>query len=394
MPLADAASEGASLDAFLPLAGSERWRARMAELAARMRSGTLAARAAQRRHALELTLARLSARRPATPAEQRLAALAGEAVALDAALEEEPRRRLRAMIQGGLEGAGTLVPLLHLLRTAATFRARGFEVRHDGLLFGASYDLLVRREHAVAEVACETLSAEAGRPVHKGVFAALVDRVNPELQTWLAAHPGRYVLKMTLPEGLAEPGGIAALHERIAAMLATEKRHHSEADVLLKLDPLVLAGAQAAGALPERLRQQFGAEAHLAVTGDAQSGSVLVMAARAGQGNEVAAAAARHLRDAAWTRLTGRQPGILSLFLDDLDGAEWRDLCVSLELEGECRRFLTTEEAKRVVAVTCATRHEMLGLPGAAPEGELRFRNPSHPSAKSPGLEPAILSSV
>jgi hypothetical protein len=38
---------------------------------------------------------------------------------------------------------------------------------------------------------------------------------------------------------------------------------------------------------------------------------------------------------------------------------------------------------------------ELLGLapPDAAPEGELRFRNPSHPAAKSPALAPAILSS-
>jgi hypothetical protein len=33
------------------------------------------------------------------------------------------------------------------------------------------------------------------------------------------------------------------------------------------------------------------------------------------------------------------------------------------------------------------------GPPDGAPEGELRFRNPSHPAAKSVALAPAILSS-
>jgi hypothetical protein len=33
-------------------------------------------------------------------------------------------------------------------------------------------------------------------------------------------------------------------------------------------------------------------------------------------------------------------------------------------------------------------------MPGAAPEGELRFRNPSHPAGKLPGLAPAVTSSV
>jgi hypothetical protein len=157
-----------------------------------------------------------------------------------------------------------------------------------------------------------------------------------------------------------------------------------------------LAGAQAASdpgrALPARLREVFGVEAHLAVTADPQSGSVLVMAARAGRENEIAQAMKRRLAQAATARLSGRHPGILAVFLEDLEAAEWRSLRTTLELEGVTRRFLTEAEARHVVAVTCATRQELFGLPDAAPEGDLRFRNPAHPAARSQGLEPAIAS--
>jgi hypothetical protein len=56
---------------------------------------------------------------------------------------------------------------------------------------------------------------------------------------------------------------------------------------------------------------------------------------------------------------------------------------------------MTEPSARRVVAVTCSTRMELFGAapPDAAPGGELRFRNPSHPAAKSAALAPAILSS-
>ncbi len=398
MPFTDASPDPRALRAFLALAGAGRWQERTRELGARLRAGPHAGRTVQQRHALELVLARLAGAAEglarAGKAERRVAVLAAEAARLSASLEDGPRRRLRALVERGLEGEGTLVPLFHLIRTAALFRARGFAVSHDGLLHGTAHDLSVQREYATAEVACETLSAEEGRPLHRGDWAALVDMVNPDLQTWLAAHPGRYVLKMTLPDGVSDPAQLPALHRRISAMLATEKRQHSEADVILKLDPLALAGAQAAGAWSDRLRTQFGAEAHLAVTGDAQSGSVLVMAARAGRENEVSAAAARRLSQAAQARLSGRQPGILALFIEDLEPAEWQGLRASLELEGACRRFLTTAEAKRVVAVTCATRQELLAMPGAAEDGELRFRNPSHPAARLAGLEPAIASSL
>jgi hypothetical protein len=248
----------------------------------------------------------------------------------------------------------------------------------------------------VAEVACETVSAEDGRPVHRGDWCALVDRVHPELQTWLAAHPGRYLLKMTLPEGLAGPDKAVELQARIMALLAAEKRQDSSADAVLKLDPLVLAGAQAGTALPRTLREQFGPEAHLAVTAGPQGGSVFVMAARAGRENTVAGAVVGRMRLAAESRLTGDVPGILSMFVDDLDKGEWRSLRDTLELEGAARRFLTEPAARRVVAAACASRMEMFGMapPDAAPDGELRFRNPSHPAGKVVALAPAVTSSM
>ncbi len=398
MPSADPSPESAIPAAFLRLAGRRAWSSRLAELGRRAQSGPLSGRAAQQRHAVEFVLARVAEGRGAErlgTAERRVLAFAQEAVRLARTLPEEPRARLRALVHEGLAGEQTLIPLFHLLRTAALYRERGFTVEFAGLAEGAPYDLRIVRAGAVAEVVCETVSAEEGRPVHRGDWCALVDRVHPELQTWLAAHPGRYLLKMTLPEGLAGPDKAAELQSRIMALLADRRRQDSSADAVLKLDPLVLAGAQAGPALPRRLREQFGPEAHLAVTGDAAGGSVFVMAARAGRENAVAGAVVARMRLAAESRLTGAAPGILAIFVDDLEKSEWRSLRETLELEGAARRFLTEPAARRVVAAACASRMEMFGLapPDAAPEGELRFRNPSHPAAKSPGLAPAVTSS-
>jgi hypothetical protein len=119
------------------------------------------------------------------------------------------------------------------------------------------------------------------------------------------------------------------------------------------------------------------------------------MAARAGRENAIAKAAARRMAQAAEQRLSGAQPGILAMFLDDLDRGEWRGLRERMELEGATRRWMTEASARRVVAVTCVSRMELFGAapPDGAPEGELRFRNPGHPAAKSPSLAPAVLSS-
>jgi hypothetical protein len=399
MPFADHRPDPADLARFRALCGGRRWTARLAEIGRLAAGASLASRAAQQRHALELALGRLAeptALAKANPAERRVTAFAREAVRLAATLPPEPRKRLRDLIEAGLTGEATLVPLFHMLRTAALHRARGFTVAFSGLAEETPWDLTITREGEAAEVICETTSAEEGRQVHRGDWCALVDRINPELQTWLAAHPGRYLLKMTLPGGMANDDQVADLHRRISTLLAEEKRQDSGADAVLKLDPLVLAGAQAAmRGLPGQLRAQFGEEAHLAVTATANSGSVFVMAARAGRENTIASAVCARMGEAAERRLSGRNPGILSVFLDDIDRTEWRSLRDRMELEGATRRWMTEASARRVVAVTCSTRMELFGAapPDAAPGGELRFRNPSHPAAKSAALAPAILSS-
>lgn len=399
MPSADPRPDIAVSTAFVRLCGGRAWTARLAHLSRRAQAGTLSGRAAQQRHALEFVLARAAQAGTGgrlTVADRRVLAFAQEAVRLAKALPEGPRARLRGLIAEGLTGEATLMPLFHLLRTAAGYRARGFTVEFAGLAEEAPFDLRLTREGAVAEVVCETVSAEEGRPVHRGDWCALVDRVHPGLQTWLAAHPGRYLLKMTLPDGLSGPDKAAELQAQILALLSAQKRQDSSADAVLKLDPLVLAGAQAGNALPRSLREQFGPQAHLAVTADPAGRSVFVLAARAGRENTVAHAVVARMRLAAESRLTGAAPGILAMFVEDIDRAEWRSLRESLELEGAARRFLTEPVARRVVAAACSSRMEMFGMdpPDAAPDGELRFRNPSHPAGKMAALAPAVTSSM
>jgi hypothetical protein len=122
---------------------------------------------------------------------------------------------------------------------------------------------------------------------------------------------------------------------------------------------------------------------------------VFVMAARAGREDEVAGAVHRRMAEIAPQRLTGARPGILAMFIEDTDRLEWHLLRDQLRLEGAARHFMTRPEARHVVAITCASRLELLGpaeTEGAA-SAELRFRNPGHPDAKQPALAPAVLSS-
>lgn len=195
-----------ALDAFVALAGARRWSARMVEIARRAMSGPRAGQGVRQRHALELAVERLrgTLTRPPSTAELHAARLAGDAVALSKALGRQGRSRLRERLRTALAGDGTLVPLFHMLRTAALQSARGFTVGYPSLEDMAPYDLLIARGALEAEIACEVVSAEEGRLVQRGAWSDLADRVDADLRGWLTAYPGRYLLKMTLPQELSE----------------------------------------------------------------------------------------------------------------------------------------------------------------------------------------------
>lgn len=388
-----------SLDALVEIVGAPHWAARMDRLSHDIGRSQRVGRALAQRHAAEITLERLrrnGLNREPTLIERHTVALATEVASVHAGLSRTGRSRLRAALRTALSGDNTLVPIFHLMHSAALQRSRGFTVRFAAYEDAAPFDLLLTRAGIEAEVACDVVSAEDGRGVQRGAWLRLIERIDPDLQTWLAAHPGRYLLKLTLPQGLSgEQRSLAALHERIRTMLQSEQRADQDELAVLRLDPLMLAAAQADElGFMSSLRREFGHEANLAVT--TAGGGVFVLAARAGREDEVAVAIRRRMAVVAPVRLTGTRPGILAMLIEDTDRAEWRQLRDQLELEGEARQFLTNPEARWVVAVSCASRQELFGAPAphAAPDGELRFRNPSHPAARAAALAPAVLSSV
>ncbi len=382
---------------FTALIGKSAWRTRMSEIFDRIGKPTRSGRLMASKFAAECAIEKARRGQPLNAAETAFVELATRLPALHASLNAAGRAKLGETLEARLIGDETIIPLLHLVYTADLQKSRGFEVSFTGLDQGTPFDLLIERDGAQAEIACDTISAEDGRSVHRGAWTQLADRIDPDLQTWLAAHPGRYLLKMTLPNGLKpEANSLPALHTRINAMLAAARRADYDEAAVLRLDPLLLAGAQATDAkltqsnILARLRREFGPEAHFAVT--EAGNSLFVMAARGGAENEVAGAVRRRLAAIAPARLTASRPGILAMFIDDTDQLEWRILQDQLLLEGEARQFLTFPEAKPVIAVSCASRFEL--VKSGAPEGDLRFRNPMHPAAKSLGLAPAVISTV
>lgn len=384
---------------FISIIGQAAWRERMQTIMERVSKPTRTSKLAANKFAAECAIEKARRGMALTQGEAALVNLATRIPALHESLNTVGKTRLTAALDTALLGEGTIVPLLHLMHTAQLQRDRGFGVEFTGFKQATPFDLLISRDGVDAEIACDTISAEEGHIVQRGAWSSLADGMDPDLQTWLAAHPGRYLLKMTLPQGLTPttgPNDLAALQMRIKNMLASAQRSDYDEAAVLRLDPLLLAGAQASdikfasSGILSKLRREFGPEAHFAVT--ESSPSMFIMAARGGAVNEVAGAVRRRMAAIAPARLSGNKPGILAMMIEDTDPLEWRTLHEQLLLEGEARQFLTFPEAQSVIAVTCASRFEL--TQNGVPEGDLRYRNPKHPDSKSPALAPAVVSTV
>jgi hypothetical protein len=380
--------------AFTSWIGTACWDERAAWIRAHVQGGAQggarSGRLAAQRFLVESALEKSRRGHALSAAESTLVELTSRIPALHRQLTAAGQARLREMVEAALMGEATLLPVLHLLHTARLQEERGFTIAYTGFEAATPFDLLISRDGEQAEIACDSVSAEDGHAVPRSSWTQLMDRIDPDLQTWLAAHPGRYLLKMTLPKGLKnEAENLPALHGRIRDFLAGAKRADADEAAILRLDPLLLAGDKTAGILA-KLRRDFGPEAHFAAT---EAGpSLFIMAARSGTENDVAALVRRRLAAIAPARLTGTRPGILAMCIADTDQLEWQNLRGQLRLEGEARQFLTFPEARPVVAVTFASRYEL--VKAGAPGGDLRFRNPMHPEAKSAALAPAVLSTV
>ena len=292
-----------SPDDFVQLIGRQAWQSRIDSIVqAQPLPGqpSHCARDALRRHAIEIAIERQRrpSRKPAPCCDIRMAKLAAQAVRLHRSLSPQGRDRFERRLEHAMLDGQSLTPLFHLLRTAWLHRRRGFEVAFSAFEHDTPNDLLIRRDDVEAEVVCDVVSAEKGRDVHRGAWFALADRIDPDLQTWLASHPGRYLLKMTLPNGLRLASGqagaddLAELHRRIKQLLSERRRSEQDAAAVLRLDPLFLAGAQSEElGIISRLRAQFGPDTHLSVT--VAGNGVFAMAAHAGRESDVPAAVPR-----------------------------------------------------------------------------------------------------
>ncbi len=219
--------------------------------------------------------------------------------------------RLRDCLNSGFAG-------LYLeLDIAQCLLESGFEVMFPDLEGEARFDLQFSRGAIEGEVECKSLSADAGRKIHRRDFYRLVDALAPH--TFKSTTVERPVLVMTLSDRL--PSDDASQRELCAAAAQafecpTKPVTNTLCSIRCEAMPaqLVATLAAASGDSYAAFRETYGGNCHVAGGLTEDGGCIVVM--RSSREDDHSKPQLQAIKQAA-SQLSGLRPGLVAIQFED-----------------------------------------------------------------------------
>lgn len=181
----------AYLPRFVGLIGLSAWDKREERLFAEAKGSPVASKVALDYHWLELELAHLRRRRQQLgriPAQiesaQTRSALhfAATAIEINRRLSPEGQKVLQGRLRAALTAPVGFSPLYFEVAIATNLMSEGYDVEFSDVERQANFDFLASRDGVTCEIECKTLSADAGRKIHRKDFSRFMALITPQLE--------------------------------------------------------------------------------------------------------------------------------------------------------------------------------------------------------------------
>lgn len=326
----DLARLGQVVPAFLALIGTDRWLRRVEQLDDEQRSSPYRWKIVLDYHWLEMDLARQVQMLSSTGSldekaidSHALASLrfADMVVRLHSELSEVGKRVLEGRLRDALKAETGFAALYLEVEMARRLMAEGWKVQWPDMEGTGQFDLLAADDRVAIEIECKSLSADAGRQVHRKDFYRFVESVASSLDTRARAQPPQ-VVTVTL-RGRLSPnvGEQEELRRCVIEVLADDapganrKTQHLRVDRALLTDVLGHVEPLVNGQVSAACRRAFGPGAHVAGPLSEHGGCLVVI--RSEREDDTSKPLLEAMRKAA-TQFTGTRPALISLQLNDL----------------------------------------------------------------------------
>lgn len=229
----DLATLGKYIPRFLALVGEKRWFKRVDQLDAEQQKSAFQWKIVRDYHWLEFgisfqadVLAKEGRLQPELTDALILAALnfAATTVEVHARLSPMGQRKLEGRLRDGLKAETGYASLYLELDLAQRLMDAGFDVTFSDIEGTAEFDLIFSRGEFTGEVECKSLSADAGRQIHRKDFYRFMHALLPALEIQ-QTHRRREVLVISLDARLSpNTADQAALLAAARSMLSDASR--------------------------------------------------------------------------------------------------------------------------------------------------------------------------
>lgn len=316
---------------FMALAGEKRWMKRLDQLATDKDASYFRWKIVSDYHWLEMAigfqaevLAQEGKLRPDLIDELIMASLnfAAITVEIHSRLSPKGRQVLEGRLRDALKAENGFAPVYLEFDLAQRLMDHGFDVDFIDLEGRGQFDLLFSRGAFAGEVECKSLSADAGRPIHRKDFYRFMESISPAL-TRHADLKQREVLIVTLDSRLssnfAEQRDLKRGCE--TALLAGAPTTIDGRGFQLLRRPLgnVLVGAIDQTTLYRNLKKEFGENIHVSGAVGEDFGSLLVM--RSKREDDTSKPLLEAMRKAA-TQFTATRPAFIAIQEHGIEAAD------------------------------------------------------------------------
>lgn len=313
------------LTRLLEIAGAERWFKRCDQLDADQRQSPFRWKIVSDYHWLEMALgyqadvlAKEGRLLPELVDGLILASLNFAATAAEvlARLSPKGRQVLEGRLRDSLKAETGFAPLYLELDLAQRLMDAGYDVEFADIEGAAQYDLLFSRGAFAGEVECKSLSADAGRQIHRKDFYRFMEAIAPALTRHAEQRRRREVLLITLDARLpSNTPEQAPLLKAVSALLQDgTRRTDQDGGFQLELRPF----AESLGSAPltdqrafyKACGEAFGQNSHVAGSLTEDGGCLVVM--RSKREDDPSKPKLEAMRKAA-TQFTGDRPAFIAI---------------------------------------------------------------------------------
>ncbi|MBX5041164.1 hypothetical protein [Rhizobium lentis] len=316
---------------FMALAGEKRWIKRLDQLAIDKDASYFRWKIVSDYHWLEMAigfqaevLAKEGRLRPDLVDELIMASLNFAAVTVEIHSQLSPKGRqvLEGRLRDALKAENGFAPVYLEFDLAQRLMDHGYDVEFADLEGRAQFDLLFRRGSFAGEVECKSLSADAGRSIHRKDFYRFMESIGPAL-TQHAELKQQEVLIVTLDSRLssntAEQRDLRRACE--TALLPEAPTTISGPGFQLLRTPfrIPLSGAMDQKTLYQYFKMEFGQNIHISGAMGEDFGCFLVM--RSNREDDPSKPLLEAMRKAA-SQFTATRPGFIAIQEHGIEAAD------------------------------------------------------------------------